>query len=98
MKTIRLHKQYVQELSKDNIKCNSGFNIRANIFYISKNDLFFIVSDVSLHNFSIHNTLSAFTKTILRLIDILQSGSGIVIDWFKNNKMILNPDKHNIDF
>ena len=28
-----------------------------------------------------------------RLVDILQSGSEIVIDWFENNKMIVNPDK-----
>ena len=27
------------------------------------------------------------------MIDILQSGSEIVIDWFKNNKMIVNSEK-----
>ena len=48
---------------------------------------------MSLHNFADGNTLYAFAKTILELIDILQSGSEIVIDWFKNNKMIVNPDK-----
>ena len=37
--------------------------------------------------------LSAFAETILELIDIFQSGSEIVIDWFKNNEMIVNPDK-----
>ena len=62
-------------------------------FNLSINDLFFFVSDVSLHNFADDNTLSAFAETILELIDILQSGSEIVIDWFKNNKMIVNPDK-----
>ena len=48
---------------------------------------------MSLHNFADDNTLSAFAETILELIDILQSGSEIVIDWFKNNKMIVDPDK-----
>ena len=62
-------------------------------FNLSINDLFFFVSNVSLHNFADDNTLSAFAETILELIDILQSGSEIVIDWFKNNKMIVNPDK-----
>ena len=62
-------------------------------FNPSINDLFFFVSNVSLHNFADDNTLSAFAETILELIDILQSGSEIVIDWFKNNKMIVNPDK-----
>ena len=62
-------------------------------FKLSINDLFFFVFEVSLHNFADDNTLSAFAETILELIDILQSGSEIVIDWFKNNKMIVNPDK-----
>ena len=62
-------------------------------FNLSINDLFFFVSDLSLHNIADDNTLSAFAKTILELIDILQSGSEIVIDWFKNNKMMVNPDK-----
>ena len=62
-------------------------------FNLSINDLFFFVSDVSLHNFADDNTLSAFAETILELIEILQSGSEIVFDWFKNNKMIVNPDK-----
>ena len=60
-------------------------------FNLSTNDIFFFVSDVSLHNFADDNTLSAFAEKILELIDILQSGSEIVIDWFKNNKMIVNP-------
>ena len=60
------------------------------VFNLSINDLFFFVSDVSLHNFA---DTSAFAETILELTDVLQSGSEIVIDWFKNNKMIVNPDK-----
>ena len=42
-----------------------------------------------VHNFADDST-SAFTEIILDLIDILQSGSEKVIDWFKNNKMIVN--------
>ena len=57
------------------------------------NDLVFLVSDASLHNFVDGNTLLAFAETNLELIYILQSGSEIVIDWFKNNKIIVNPDK-----
>ena len=34
--------------------------------------------------------------TISELIDILQSESEIVIDWFKNNKVIVNPDKSQV--
>ena len=32
-------------------------------------------------------------RKILELIDILKSRSEIVIDWFKNSKMMVNPDK-----
>ena len=53
--------------------------------------IFFNLSNGSLQNFADENT--SFAETILDLIDILQSGSKIVIDWFKNNKMIINPDK-----
>ena len=62
-------------------------------FHLLVNDLFLFVSDVSLHNFANYNTLSAFAETILKLIDILQPRSEIVFDWFKNNKMIVNPDE-----
>ena len=68
-------------------------SILGSIFFnLSINDLFFFVSEVSLYNFTDDNTLSAFAKTILELINVLQSGSEI-IDWFKNNKIIVNPDK-----
>ena len=43
--------------------------------------------------FTILPMRTRFAETILDLIDILQSGSEIVIDLFKNNKMIVNPDK-----
>ena len=68
-------------------------SILGSIFFnLSINSLFFFVSEVSLHNFTDDNTLSAFAKTILELINVLQSESEI-IDWFKNNKTIVNPDK-----
>ena len=62
-------------------------------FNLSINNLSFFVSKVSLYNFTDDNTLSAFAKTILELIDVLQSEPEIVLDWFKNNKMIVNPGK-----
>ena len=68
-------------------------SILGSIFFnLSINDLFFFVSEVSLYNFTDDNTLSAFAKTILELINVLQSESEI-IDWFKNSKTIVHPDK-----
>ena len=43
--------------------------------------------------FADDNTLSAFATTVLRLIKILESKSEVVIDWFKKNMMVVNPDK-----
>ena len=36
---------------------------------------------------------SAFAHTISRLITILEFVSDVVLDWFKKNKMVANPDK-----
>ena len=47
----------------------------------------------SLYNFADDNTLSAFATTVSELIKILESESEVVIDWFKINKMVVNPDK-----
>ena len=47
----------------------------------------------SLYNFADDNTLSAFATTISRF-KILESECEVVIDWFKKNKMIVNPDKY----
>ena len=45
------------------------------------------------HNFANDNTLSSFAKTIENLISILESESKIIINWFKDNHMIVNPGK-----
>ena len=48
---------------------------------------------VSAHNFADNNTLFAFAKNVSKLINILQSESELIIDWFKKNQMILNSDE-----
>ena len=62
-------------------------------FNLSINNLFFFVVLTSLYNFADDNTLSAFATTVSELIKILESESEVVIDWFKINKMVVNPDK-----
>ena len=37
--------------------------------------------------------MSVFATTVSRLIKILESESEVFIDWFKKNKMVVNPDK-----
>ena len=63
------------------------------LFNFSINDLFFFVSSASMHNFADDNSLSAAAKTVTELKNTLQSESEVIINWFKNNKMIVNPEK-----
>ena len=63
------------------------------LFSLSKNDLFFSILIASVHNFADDNTLSAFAENVSKLINILQSESEVITDWFKKNQMIVNPDK-----
>ena len=46
-----------------------------------------------MYNFADDNSLSAIAKIIAELKNILQSELEVVIYWFKNNKMIVNPEK-----
>ena len=63
-------------------------------------DLFFsIVSlmiftgNAKVHNFADDNTLTTFSQNVRNLISVLESETTIAIDWFKTNKMIVNPGK-----
>ena len=47
----------------------------------------------SPYNFADDKALVAFATIVSRLIKILKSESEVVIDWFKKNKMAVNPDK-----
>ena len=49
-----------------------------------------------VHNFADDNTLSAFAENVSKLINILQSESAVITDWFKKNQMIVNPDKFQV--
>ena len=63
------------------------------LFNFSINDLFFFVSSASVYNFADDNSLSAAAKTVTELKNTLLSESEHVINWFKNNKVIVNPEK-----
>ena len=66
------------------------------LFNLSINDLFFFISIASVHSFADDNTLSAFAENVSKLINILQSESEVRTDWFKENQMIVNPDKFQV--
>ena len=47
----------------------------------------------TLYNLVDDNTMSALAITVSRLIKILESESEVIKDWFKKNKMTVNPFK-----
>ena len=63
------------------------------LFNIFFNDFFFFLCNVSVHNFADDNTLSSFARTVKNLVSILESESNCAINWFRDNSMIVNPDK-----
>ena len=65
-------------------------------FNLSINDLFFFILIASVHNFADDNRLSAFAENVSKLINILQSESELITDWFKKNQMMVNPDKFQV--
>ena len=66
------------------------------LFNLSINDLFFFILIAPVHNFTDGNTLPAFAENISNLINILQSESKVITDWFKQKQMIVNPDKFQV--
>ena len=57
------------------------------------NDLFFLIEDAELANFADDNTIYVGSKDLTELLEILRKECETAINWFKTNKMIVNPDK-----
>ena len=57
------------------------------------NDLYPWITKTDLLNFADDNTISAAKRTIENLISRLETQSQAVIEWFKLNEIIVNPDK-----
>ena len=57
------------------------------------NDFYYFIENAKVHNFADDNTLTTFAQNVLNLISVLEFESNIAIDWFKTNKMIVNPRK-----
>ena len=57
------------------------------------NDFFYFILLATAHNFADDNTLACFSKTIQELIESLESECEVALNWFNENKMIVNPGK-----
>jgi hypothetical protein len=64
------------------------------LFNIFINDIFYFISDSSLHNYADDNTLSYSGYNLDKIINTLERDSLNLIDWFTSNRMKANPDKY----
>ena len=63
------------------------------LFHCFFNGFFYFIEKATVHNFADGNTLSMFEETIQNLIALLETESNTAIEWFQNNKMMVNPGK-----
>ena len=63
------------------------------LFNIFINDLYLWITKTDLLNFADDNTITAAERTIENLLSTLETESQAAIEWFKLNKMVVNPEK-----
>ena len=63
------------------------------MFYIFLNDLLAVLKKSQLYNFADDNTISAKANSTDDLLKILKEESESAVKWFRENNMIVNPEK-----
>ena len=63
------------------------------LFNIFLNDLLFFIEKAELYNFADDNTISAKSQNKEELLNVLKQESEQAVCWFRQNQMIVNPDK-----
>ena len=63
------------------------------LFNICFNDFFYVILIASAHNCADDNTLTSFGKTLEDLIKKLEHECEVSLTWFRNNKMMVNPNR-----
>ena len=66
------------------------------LFNIFINSLYLSIKKSELHNFADDSTIASEEDTIKDLTEKLEKERKAAIDWFKNNEMIVNPDKFQV--
>ena len=72
-----------------------GFILGPILFNLFINNLFFFIKDAKLANLAYDNTIYVGSKDWTEFLEKLQKECETVINWFKTNKMIVNPDNFN---
>ena len=57
------------------------------------NDFLYFTEKTGVHNFADGNTLNMMEETIQNLIALLETESNTAMEWFQNNKIMVNPGK-----
>ena len=96
---LKRRKQYV----KINEKCSDFKTILTGVpqgsilgpvlFNLFINDLFYSIKEADLYNFADDNTISCAAKCMPDLIHKLETESENAVNWFRDNQMIVNPQK-----
>ena len=64
------------------------------LFNIFLNDIFFVLShNISIYNYADDNTIGSFHEDIFELKRNLEMSADIILTWFDNNQMKVNPEK-----
>ena len=63
------------------------------LFNLFINDLFLFIKEADLANFADDNTLYVSKKNLAEVLEVLERECETAINWFKENNMIVNPDK-----
>ena len=63
------------------------------LFNIFLNELLEVLKNSDIYNFADHDTISVASRKSDTLLEILKNESKSAVNWFKNNNMIVNPDK-----
>ena len=87
------YKQHISNFENIITGVPQGSIVDPLLFDFSINDHFFFIESSSIHNFTDDNTLFAWANAISDLINKLESDSNIAVEWFKINKIIVNPNK-----
>ena len=63
------------------------------LYHLFFNDFFYFILLATAHNITDDRTLYCFNKTIQELIGSLKSECEVALNWFNENKIIVNPGK-----
>ena len=63
------------------------------LFNLFINDLFLFIKEADLANFADDNALYVSKKNLAEVLEVLERECETAINWFKENNMIVNPDK-----